>query len=170
MDQGRHANIFPQRARFVDTACSQSLHSFAKRRTGRSDADAGGRFGLVFTGRTNRWFIRPRFRDFRPEKRYQGGQANTLYIYDLATNDAKKISDDPHAARDAMWIGGTIYYNSDRDGKFNLWAYDTRSAKRPQVTQNRDWDIRWPSSDDQGQIVYEKNGELEIFDVSTKKG
>ena len=62
----------------------------------------------------------PRFRDFRPEKRYQGGQANTLYIYDLTTNDAKKISDDPHAARDAMWIGNTIYYNSDRDGKFNL--------------------------------------------------
>src|SRR3954454_11632692 len=111
----------------------------------------------------------PRFRDFRPEKRYQGGQANTLYIYDLATNDAKKISDDPHAARDAMWIGGTIFYNSDRDGKFNLWAYDTRSGKTTEVTQNRDWDIRWPSSDDQGRIVYEKNGELEIFDVNSKK-
>src|SRR6478672_7539330 len=102
----------------------------------------------------------PRFRDFRPEKRYQGGQANTLWIYDLANNDAKKISDDPHAARDAMWIGNTIYYNSDRDGKFNLWAYDTRTTKTTAVTQNRDWDIRWPSSDDQGRIVYERNGEF----------
>jgi tricorn protease len=111
----------------------------------------------------------PRFRDFRPEKRYQGGQANTLWIYDLATNDAKKISDDPHAARDEMWIGGTIFYNSDRDGKFNLWAYDTRSGKTSEVTQNRDWDIRWPSSDEQGKIVYEKNGELEVFDVNSKK-
>jgi len=111
----------------------------------------------------------PRFRDFRPEKRYQGGQANTLYIYDLATNDAKKISDDPHAARDAMWLGNTIYYNSDRDGKFNLWAYDTRSGKTTEVTQSRDWDIRWPSSDDQNRIVYEKNGELEIMDVGSKQ-
>ena len=111
----------------------------------------------------------PRFRDFRPEKRYQGGQANTLWIYDLATNDAKKISDDPHAARDEMWLGGTVFYNSDRDGKFNLWAYDTRSGKTTEVTQNRDWDIRWPSSDEQGKIVYEKNGELEIFDVNSKK-
>jgi tricorn protease len=34
----------------------------------------------------------PRTRDFRTEKRYGGGQANTLYIYDLNTADARKIS------------------------------------------------------------------------------
>ena len=77
----------------------------------------------------------PRFRDFRPEKRYGGGQANKLYIYDLATNDAKMISDGPHASRDAMWISNTIYYNSDKDGKFNLYAYDTGHGKDSQVTQ-----------------------------------
>ena len=38
-----------------------------------------------------------------------------------------------------------IYYNSDKDGKFNLYAYDTGSGKTTQVTKNRDWDIRWPS-------------------------
>ncbi|HEV8590810.1 MAG TPA: hypothetical protein VGQ55_01805, partial [Pyrinomonadaceae bacterium] len=111
----------------------------------------------------------PRFRDFRPEKRYAGGQANKLYIYDLTTNDATLISDSPFASRDAMWIGDTIYYNTDRDGKFNLWAYDPGSKKTTQVTKNRDWDIRWPSSDDQGKIVYERNGELEVMDVGSKK-
>lgn len=111
----------------------------------------------------------PRFRDFRPEKRYAGGQANTLYIYDLTTNDAQKISDDPHASRDAMWIGKTIYYNSDRDGKFNLYAYDTAGGKTTQVTRNRDWDVRWPSSDNQGRIIYERDGELEILDVGSRR-
>ncbi len=111
----------------------------------------------------------PRFRDFRPEKRYSGGQANTLYIYDIATNDATKISDSPRACRDAMWIGTTIYYNSDKDGKFNLYSYDTGSGKTTQVTRNRDWDIRWPSSDNQSRIVYERDGEIEIFDLSSKK-
>ena len=111
----------------------------------------------------------PRFRDFRPEKRYGGGQANKLYIYDLKTNDAQLISDGPRAARDAMWIGNTIYYNSDKDGKFNLYAYDVSSAKTTQVTRNRDWDIRWPSSDHQGRIVYERDGELEIMDAASKK-
>ena len=111
----------------------------------------------------------PRFRDFRPEKRYGGGQANRLYIYDLSTNDTKLISDNPRSARDAMWIGSTIYYNSDKDGKFNLYAYDTASGKTTQVTKNRDWDIRWPSSDNQGKIVYEREGELELMDVGSKR-
>jgi tricorn protease len=111
----------------------------------------------------------PRFRDFRPEKRYSGGQANTLYVFDMATSDAKLISESPRSARDAMWIGNTIYYNTDRDGKFNLWAYDFASGKTTQVTKNRDWDIRWPSSDDQGKIIYERDGELEIFDINSKR-
>jgi tricorn protease len=111
----------------------------------------------------------PRFRDFRPEKRYAGGQANTLYIFDLQTNDAVKISDTPFASRDAMWIGSSIYYITDKDGKFNLYAYDTSSKRTAQVTRNRDWDIRWPSSDDANRIVYEKNGELEVMDVGSKK-
>ena len=111
----------------------------------------------------------PRFRDFRPEKRYGGGQANKLYIYDLATADVKLVSDSPRACRDAMWIGNTVFYNSDKDGKFNLYAYDTGSGKTTQVTKNRDWDVRWPSSDDKDQIIYERDGELEILDVGSKK-
>ncbi len=117
----------------------------------------------------SRMVYSPRFRDFRPEKRYSGGQANKLYIYDLKTNDAQLISDSPFASRDAMWIGDTVYYNTDKDGKFNLWAFDPGSKKTTQVTKNRDWDIRWPSSDEQSRIVYERNGELETFDVGSKK-
>jgi tricorn protease len=111
----------------------------------------------------------PRSRDFRPEKRYGGGQANTLYIYNLQTADAQKISEGPRASRDAMWIGNSIYYNSDKDGKFNLYAYNTGNAKTTQVTTNKDWDIRWPSSDNNDRIIYERDGELEIFDVNSKK-
>jgi tricorn protease len=111
----------------------------------------------------------PRSRDFRPEKRYSGGQANTLYIYDLKTNDAERISDNPRANRDAMWIGNTIYFNSDRDGKFNLYSYDTTTKRTTQITKNRDWDIRWPSSDKKALIVYEKDGELEVFDVRANR-
>jgi len=111
----------------------------------------------------------PRTRDFRSEKRYGGGQANTLYIYDLATSDAKKISEGVRASRDAMWIGDKVFYNSDKDGKFNLYAYDVPSGKTVQVTNFKDWEVRWASSDDQSRIVYERNGELEIFDTKSNK-
>jgi len=111
----------------------------------------------------------PRTRDFRSEKRYGGGQANTLYIYDLQTNDAKKISEGVRPWRDSMWIGDKIYFNSDKDGKFNLYAYDVPSGKTTAATSFKDWEVRWASSDDQNRIVYERNGELEILDTKNNK-
>ena len=111
----------------------------------------------------------PRTRDFRSEKRYGGGQANTLYIYDLATNDAKKISEGTRPWRDPMWIGDKIFFNSDKDGKFNLYSYDVASGKTAAATVFKDWEVRWASSDDNARIVYERNGELEIFDTRSNK-
>ena len=111
----------------------------------------------------------PQSRDFRSEKRYSGGQVNQLYIFNLSSNAARRITEGPRPTRDAMWIGNTIFFNSDRDGHFNLYAYDVPSGRTTQVTSNRPWDVRWPSSDNEGQIVYELNGELQVLDARTKK-
>ena len=69
----------------------------------------------------------PLVRDFRAWKRYQGGWAQELYIFDLSSHDLEQVTDHPRADRDPMWIGGKIYYTSDRDGRNNLYAYDTRT-------------------------------------------
>ena len=111
----------------------------------------------------------PQARDFRTEKRYSGGQANELYIFNTETYAAKRITDGPRASRDPMWIGKEIYYNSDRDGHFNLYAYDTGSGQTRQITHYPLWDVRWPSSDRQGRIVYELDGELQVLDIATGK-
>ncbi|MBK5257726.1 MAG: PD40 domain-containing protein, partial [Vicinamibacteria bacterium] len=112
----------------------------------------------------------PLYRDFRPEKRYSGGMANDLFIFDLKSNDAKRVIDSVRADRDPMWIGDSIYFTSDRDGTFNLYAYDVPAAKTTQITTSRTWDVRWPSADKAaGRIVYELNGELQILDVKTAK-
>jgi tricorn protease len=87
----------------------------------------------------------------------------------MKTNDARRITDHPRADRDPMWIGGAIYFNSDRDGHFNLYAYDVAKGSTTQLTTNKVWDVRWPSSDYEGRIVYELNGELQIFDTKSKK-
>ena len=111
----------------------------------------------------------PQSRDFRPEKRYGGGQANALYIFDLKTYATKRITEGPRATRDPIWIGGTIYFNSDRDGHFNLYAYDISTGQTTQITNNKTWDVRWPSSDNEGRIVYELNGELQVLDAKNRK-
>ena len=111
----------------------------------------------------------PLFRDFRTWKRYEGGWAQELYIFDLTDLDLERVTDHPRADRDPMWIGDTIYFSSDRDGTLNLYAVDTTTKQTEQLTQSRTWDVRWPSDDGAGRIVYELNGELELFDIRARR-
>jgi tricorn protease len=122
-----------------------------------------------FSPAGNRIVYSPQARDFRTEKRYGGGQANQLYIFDVETHEARKISEGDRASRDPMWIGSSIYYDSDRDGHFNLYAYDVSSGKSGQLTTNKTYDIRWPSSDRESRIIYELNGELQVLDLKSHK-
>ena len=76
----------------------------------------------------------PLFRDFRTWKRYQGGWAQELYIFDPQTGQARNISNHPRADRDPMWIGDRIWFASDRSGTLNLWSYDLTSDTVNQET------------------------------------
>jgi len=114
-----------------------------------------------------RIFYSPLFRDFRTWKRYAGGWAQDLYIYDLATNLVEQITNHPRTDRDPMWIGDKLYFVSDRDGTLNLYSYDLKTKQTAQITKSKTYDVRWPGYDDQGQIVYEFGGELQLYDGRT---
>ena len=73
----------------------------------------------------------------------------------------------PRTEREPMWMGGRIYFNSDRTGTFNLYEYDPGSKKVKALTSSAKWDVRWPSRGDQGRIVYEADGELNVLDVKS---
>ncbi|MCC6669785.1 MAG: PD40 domain-containing protein [Planctomycetes bacterium] len=105
----------------------------------------------------------PLTRDFRTWKRYQGGWAQELYVYDLAANTQVQITNDPRNDRDPMWIGERIYYLTDRTGKANLWSYDLRTKETAQETTETEWDLRWPSRAEDARIVLERAGELHVF-------
>ena len=107
------------------------------------------------------------FRDFRTWKRYQGGWAQDLYIFDLASHDVVQVTNDPRTDRDPMWIGETVFFSSDRDGHLNLYGYDVASGQTTQRTHNDLRDVRWPSADEAGRIVYELNGELQVLDTAS---
>ncbi len=109
----------------------------------------------------------PLFRDFRHWKRYQGGWAQNLYIFDLSTYEVEPVSHTVRSERDPMWIGGTIYFASDRDDRLNLYAFDPDTGSVQQITTSELWDVRWPSSDNRSRIVYELAGRLHVLDVAT---
>ena len=111
----------------------------------------------------------PLFHDFRTWKRYEGGWAQDLYLCDLKTLATENITNNPRSDRDPMWIGDKIYFTSDRDGTLNLYRYDLGTKQTAELTHSTQWDVRWPSTDHQGRIVFELDGELHTFDVASTK-
>jgi tricorn protease len=110
----------------------------------------------------------PLFRDFRAWKRYQGGWAEDLWVFNLATHDARNVTNDVRTDRDPMWIGDRIYFNSDRDNKLNLYSMKPDGSDVVQLTHEKTWDVEWPSADETGDIVYQLAGELHVFDTHTR--
>ena len=67
-----------------------------------------------------------------------------------------------------MWIGGDVFFSSDRDGTLNLYRYEVKARRSRQLTKETTWDVRWPSSDSRRRIVYELNGELQVLDAKDR--
>jgi tricorn protease len=110
----------------------------------------------------------PIFRDFRMWKRYKGGMAQDVHIYDLNTYEQQKITDWIGTDNLPMWAGDKIYFNSDRTGRLNLYSYDVNSGQINQVTNYTEYDVRWPSLGPE-HIVYENGGYLYLLDLSTEE-
>ena len=111
----------------------------------------------------------PLFRDFRTWKRYQGGWAQDLFVFDLESKTATAIDNSVRTERDPMWIGEHLYFASDRGGRLNLYRYDRKTKKSVALTKHTEWDVRWPSSDHQSRIVFEIDGVLAIYDIESGK-
>lgn len=113
----------------------------------------------------------PYSRDTRTWKRYIGGMASDVWLYNLKTNLSKQISDWEGTDTLPMWHGQTVYYLSDAgpNSRLNIWSYDTNSGKRQQITKHRDYDVKWPSigpgSDGEGEIVYQQGSSLKLLNL-----
>ncbi|MBP7052507.1 MAG: PD40 domain-containing protein [Phycisphaerae bacterium] len=107
--------------------------------------------------------------EFRTWKRYQGGMASDLWLYDFVNNTSERLTD--FAGTDAvpMWHEDIIYFLSDRDEhrKLNLWAYDLRTKATRQVTRFAEYDVKWPSIGPDA-IVFENGGLLYLLDLATE--
>ena len=77
----------------------------------------------------------PLFRDFRTWKRYQGGWATDLYLFELDGSGSQNITDHIRTDRDPMWMGNSIYFLSDRDDTMNVYRYKIDSGETSQLTQ-----------------------------------
>lgn len=105
-------------------------------------------------------------REFRTWKRYKGGRATELWVYDLKNHSSDQITSFAGADQWPTWYGNKIYFASDRDLKLNIYKFDAATRSTEQMTFHKDFDVMWPSGEN-GQIVYENGGYLYKLDLNT---
>lgn len=108
------------------------------------------------------------FREFRTWKRYRGGQADDVWIYDFKDKTTKNITNNPSQDIMPMWSGNKIYFISDRTSRLNLYSYDLKTNETKQLTKYTEFDVKFPSLGDKA-IVYENGGFIYKFDLATEK-
>src|SRR5580704_835586 len=111
------------------------------------------------------------FRNFRQWKRYTGGLAQDITIYDIKNNVVDQVI--PHTDYTdsfPMWHGNTIYFTSDRgpEHRLNIYSYDLGSKQVVQLTKFSDFDVMWPSLGPDA-IIFENGGYLYTFDLQTRQ-
>ena len=109
-------------------------------------------------------------RESRNWKRYRGGMASDLWLYDFDKEVSEKITDFDGTDAVPMWHDDTVYFLSDRDEhkRLNIWALDINNKKVRQVTAFKDFDVKWPSLGP-GDIVFENGGKVYLLDLATEE-
>ncbi len=107
------------------------------------------------------------FREFRTWKRYRGGMADDIWIYDRKSKETRNLTDHPASDIFPMWSGDKIYFLSDRDEnkRMNLYVCTPEGGETRQLTFFNDYDIKFPSLGTDA-IVFEKGGAIYRFDLT----
>jgi len=159
---------------FASTAQSGQARAPALFRVG---ADGGeperlpipyGTFGSV--DETGSWLAyTPDAGEMRNWKRYQGGLAQDIWLFNLVTFESRRITEHPGADVLPMWNGASVYYVSDAGAKAraNLWVYDVQKKSAEVVTEFADSDVR-AASVGPLDIVFESGGKLWRCELATR--
>jgi tricorn protease len=104
------------------------------------------------------------FPDLIAWKRYRGGLAAPIWIARLSDSAVEHVPHQGSNDTDPMWIGGKVYFLSDRNGPATLFAYDPASRTVAQVLRNDGPDLVSASAGPDA-IVYEQEGRLHLLDL-----
>ncbi len=104
----------------------------------------------------------------RTWKRYRGGMAPNIWMYDFKTGKAEILVDAEGTDFFPMWRGNSLYFISDRERTFNVYVLDLDTRKVRKLTNHDEYDVKWPSIGGDA-IVYENGGWLYVLDLKTEK-
>ena len=107
---------------------------------------------------------------FRQWKNYRGGTASRIWVLKLDDLSHEEIPKPESGCNDTepMWIGETVYFLSDRDGEFNLYAYNRDSKKVACRTRHNAFPIASASAG-AGKVIYEQAGWIHVYEPGLDK-
>jgi tricorn protease len=108
------------------------------------------------------------FREFRTWKRYRGGMADDIWIYDFNTRQSVNLTDNPAQDIFPMWHDNRIYFVSDRDERkrMNLYVHHLENGQVETLTEFTEFDVKFPALGDTA-IVFENGGYLHRLDLDS---
>ncbi len=110
----------------------------------------------------------PIAREFRTWKRYKGGMAQDVWIYDLEKDESKRLTTFLGTDQHPICYKDKIYFVSDRDLTLNFYSYDLSTEKVEKITYHTEYDVLWPSGEN-GLVVYENGGYIYRLDLNSKE-
>lgn len=119
----------------------------------------------------------PHNRDRRTWKRYRGGLASNVWLFNLNDHSSRQVTDWEGTDSLPMWSpdGTKLYFLSDMgdEHRLNIWVYDMRTQRREQITRFRDWDVKWPSmgpgSRGRGEIVFQNGPSIYLLNLENRQ-
>ncbi|HET7456866.1 MAG TPA: PDZ domain-containing protein [Gemmatimonadaceae bacterium] len=103
-------------------------------------------------------------------KRYRGGQTSRIWLARLKDAHVDTVPRANSNDANPMWVGGKVYFISDRSGPATLFAYDTATKQVSQVVPNDETPFEVKSaSAGPGGIVYERFGSMHLLDLASGK-
>ncbi|MGO9107842.1 MAG: PDZ domain-containing protein [Thermoguttaceae bacterium] len=98
-------------------------------------------------------------------KHYRGGTHSRIWIYRFKDSRVEEIPQPKDGSNDLnpQWVGSTIYFRSDRNGEYNLFAYSPQTKAVKQLTKHRDFPVLALGAGG-GRLIYEQAGYLHLFE------
>lgn len=110
----------------------------------------------------------PISREWRTWKRYKGGRAQDVWIYDLEKDQSQRLTTFSGTDVHPLWYKDKIYFVSDRDLILNIYSYELNTDQIGKVTEHTVYDVLWPSGEG-GQVAYENSGQVYILDLEKEE-
>lgn len=101
-------------------------------------------------------------------RRYEGGMANDVWMYEPATTKFTRLTQHPINEQYPVFLGSRLFFVSERLGTANLFELDLNSREQRQVTFHTVGDVQAPGSDGK-RLIYRLGQDLWTWDPATRR-